>query len=79
MTETSGHVSSTNQVSQQIHIDLTQNPVFVYYLQPSDHASTELVNIPFDGNGFGDWKCSVMIGLIAKNKLCFVDVTLSQP
>ena len=61
MTETSGHVSSDNQVSQQIHIDLTQNPASVYYLHPSDHASTKLVNTPFDGNGFGDWKRSVII------------------
>ena len=79
MTETSIHNSSHNQSSQQTHVDLTQNPTSVYYLQPSDHASTKRVNIPFDGNGLGDSKRSVMIGLIAKNKLCVVDGTLRKP
>lgn len=39
----------------------------------------KLVSTPFDCTGFGDWKRSVMIGLIAKNKLCFVDGSLPQP
>lgn len=51
----------------------------VYYLHPSDHASTKLVKTPFDGNEFANWKRSIMIGLIAKNMLCFVDGTLPKP
>lgn len=58
--------------------DSTQNPVSVYYFHPSDHANLKLVNTVFDGVGFGDWKRSMMIGLIAKNKLCFVDGTLTK-
>lgn len=77
MADTIIRTSSDNQTPQN-HLDLTQDPSSVYYLHPSDHVSTKLVNTPFEGNAFGDWKRSVMIGLIAKNKLCFVDDTLPQ-
>lgn len=78
MGETIIHTSFDNQ-TRQTNVDLTQDPSSIYYLHPSDHASTKLVTAPFDGNAFGDWKRSIMIGLIAKNKLCFVDGTLPQP
>ncbi|XP_057526521.1 uncharacterized protein LOC130805753 [Amaranthus tricolor] len=55
------------------HTDSTQTPAFVYCIHPSDHANLKLVNNVFDGVGFGDWKLSMMIGLTAKNKMCFVD------
>lgn len=54
MAETTIHVSSNTRTSQQTHVDLTQDPSIVYYLHPSEHASTKLVNNPFDGSGYGD-------------------------
>ncbi|CAO2834773.1 unnamed protein product [Amaranthus hypochondriacus] len=54
-------------------MDPTQNPSSIHFLHPSDHAGIKLVSTPFDGTGYGDWKRSMMIGLIAKNKVCFVD------
>ena len=60
------------------HIDFTQYSTFVYYIHPSDHDNLKLVSIVFDGIGFGDWKQFMMIGLIAKNKLYFVDETLPK-
>lgn len=59
--------------------DSTQNPGSVYYIHPTNHASLKLVSNVFDGTGFGDWKHAMMIGLIAKNKVCFVDGTLTKP
>lgn len=79
MAESHFPITSANCLPQTHHLDLNQDPSSVYYLHPSDHASTKLVTTPFDGNGYGDWKRSVMIGLIAKNKLCFVDGSLPQP
>ena len=61
------------------NLDSTQNSASVYCLHPSDHANLKLVNIPFDGVGYGDWKRSMIIGLITTNKLCFVDVSLTIP
>ena len=60
------------------HTDSTQTPAFVYCIHPSDHANLKLVNNVFDGVGFGDWKLSMMIGLTAKNKMCFVDGILPK-
>ncbi|CAO2815585.1 unnamed protein product [Amaranthus hypochondriacus] len=77
MTEISSENSSHSQsVSNP---DPTQNPASVYYLHPSDHASTKLVSNVFDGSGYGDWKRSVIIGLTSKNKMSFVDNTLPKP
>lgn len=59
--------------------DPTQDPTSLYYLHPSDHASTKLVSNLFDGTGYGDWKRSVIIGLTARNKMIFVDNTLPKP
>lgn len=63
----------------QISADPTQNPSSHYYLHPSDHASAKAVSIPFDGIGYVDWKRSMIIGLTAKNKMCFVDGSLEKP
>ena len=67
MTETSARTNST------------QNPAFVYYINLFDHANLKLVNNVFDGVDFDDWKRSMMIGLTAKNKMCFVDGSLHKP
>ncbi|XP_074336348.1 uncharacterized protein LOC141673497 [Apium graveolens] len=33
----------------------------------------------FNGTGYANWKRSMIIGLTAKNKMCFVDGTLAKP
>lgn len=45
----------------------------------SDASSTQLVSVTFDGNGFNNWKRSRMLILSAKNKIGFVDGTVSIP
>lgn len=39
----------------------------------------KLVSDPFDESGFSNWKRSMTIALSARNKLGFVDGSLSQP
>ncbi|XP_074334135.1 uncharacterized protein LOC141671716 [Apium graveolens] len=60
-------------------IELTQDPSSVYFLHPSDNTGMKLVNTPFDGTSYGNWKRSMVIGLTTKNKMSFVDGTLIKP
>lgn len=39
----------------------------------------ELVRTPSNGASYGDWKRSMVIDLTAKNKMCFIDGSLSKP
>ncbi|KAK9743216.1 hypothetical protein RND81_03G225200 [Saponaria officinalis] len=49
------------------------------HINPSDLTATKLVSHTFDGNGFGAWKRGMLIALSAKNKLGFVDGTITKP
>lgn len=59
-------------------VDPSADPTSPYFLHPSD-ASYVLVNTPFNGSGFNDWKRSVVISLSAKNKLQFVTGSIAKP
>ena len=61
--------------SQSNSID-TSSP---YYLSASDNPGTVLVSNVFNGNGFSSWKRSMIIALSAKNKLAFVDGSITPP
>ncbi|KAI3700839.1 hypothetical protein L2E82_45478 [Cichorium intybus] len=50
-----------------------------YYLGSSDNPGTVLVSSVFNGNGFSSWKRSMTIALAAKNKIAFVDGSISRP
>nr|XP_017250991.1 PREDICTED: uncharacterized protein LOC108221639 [Daucus carota subsp. sativus] len=56
-----------------------QDPSSVYYIHPSDASTTQLVSVKFSGTGFHNWKRSMMLTLSAKNKLGFVNGTISAP
>lgn len=85
MTTAYSHVK-TNETHNETYIDNFQyepvssqqqdNPL---YLQNSDSPGMKLVSEPFDGTGFGNWKCSVTIALSERNKLGFVDGSLPKP
>lgn len=68
---------SSSSITQSF-VDQTQNPSSIYYIHPSDHSTLKLVTTPFNGTGFGDWKRSIIIGLVSKNKLSFVDGSLPK-
>ncbi|XP_074374761.1 uncharacterized protein LOC141715181 [Apium graveolens] len=55
------------------------DPSSVYYIHTSDVSSTQLVSVKFDGNGFNNWKRSMLLVLSAKNKVGFVDGTIAMP
>lgn len=66
-------VSSTIQINQGNDVS---NP---FYLHPSDSPGMVLVNSIFDGKSYGGWRRAVFIALSAKNKLSFIDGSLSEP
>lgn len=63
----------------QSSLEVTQDPSTVYFLSSSDLNTTKLVLIVFFGSSFVDWKRSMIIALSARNKLGFVDGSLSKP
>lgn len=59
--------------------DPSLNPNSAYYLSNNDVNASKLVNFVFDGKCFNDWRRLMMIALSARNKLCFVDGSLTHP
>ncbi|KAL8121793.1 hypothetical protein AgCh_018506 [Apium graveolens] len=66
-------------MAEETVVDLSQNPTSLYYIHPSDNPEMKLVSLKFDGKGYGDWKRYMMINLIAKNKIGFVDGSITKP
>uniref|UniRef100_A0A2N9EVC5 Retrotransposon Copia-like N-terminal domain-containing protein n=1 Tax=Fagus sylvatica TaxID=28930 RepID=A0A2N9EVC5_FAGSY len=54
-------------------------PSSPYYLHASDNSSLMLVNQPLIGDNFHSWFRSMAMGLAVKNKLGFVDGSISAP
>ncbi|KAL8121608.1 hypothetical protein AgCh_018370 [Apium graveolens] len=63
----------------QHHIETGKYPTSVYYVHPSDANTSQLVSVKFNGTGYSNWKRSIMLSLSAKNKLGFIDGSISQP
>ncbi|XP_074374407.1 uncharacterized protein LOC141714809 [Apium graveolens] len=51
----------------------------VFYIHPLDAGVNQLVYVKFNGNGYNNWKRSMMLMLSAKNKLSFVNGTIVVP
>ncbi|XP_060186369.1 uncharacterized protein LOC132615795 [Lycium barbarum] len=49
------------------------------YIHPSDSPGMCLVSSFFNGKGYGGWRRGVLIALSAKNKVGFIDGTITQP
>ncbi|XP_075111267.1 uncharacterized protein LOC142181719 [Nicotiana tabacum] len=49
------------------------------FLHLSDVPGTSLVSVPFSGTGFEGWKRSIIVSLLARNKIAFIDGTLPRP
>ncbi|XP_056693771.1 uncharacterized protein [Spinacia oleracea] len=56
-----------------------QDPASPFYLHPTDNTASQLVSVKFKGEGYGDWRRSMMISMSSKNKLGFVNGTLAKP
>ncbi|XP_062103944.1 uncharacterized protein LOC133815074 [Humulus lupulus] len=73
--------TDTNRFSPLDNIRLSReearNP---YFLAHSDHPGANLVpKILTGGENYSSWKRSMMVSLLAKNKIKFVNGTLPQP
>ena len=50
-----------------------------YYLHPSESPAITLVSLVLDPTNYNSWSRSMLTALSAKNKVEFVDGTISQP
>lgn len=66
-------------VQNTSNLPLNQNPGSIYYTQPSDTNSIQLVSFKFNGEGFTSWKRSMLLTLSAKNKVGFVNGMIKKP
>ena len=71
-------VSHNNTQNGNTSLDPIMNAGSVYYLHPSD-SGQKLINLVFSGTGFVDWKRVMIIALSGKNKLVFIDGSLTSP
>ena len=56
-----------------------QDPSSVYYIHPSDSNVTQIVSAKFNGDGYSNWRRSIMLSLSTKNKIGFVDGSIPKP
>ncbi|XP_074301087.1 uncharacterized protein LOC141632441 [Silene latifolia] len=50
-----------------------------HYIHNTDVPGIKLVNTSFGGTGFGNWRRGMLIALSAKNKIGFIDGSITQP
>ena len=50
-----------------------------YFLRPSDSPGAIIISIKFDGKNYELWESAVRMSLRSKNKLGFIDGTISRP
>lgn len=73
MVEGSGNLWNRNFTSA------SQDSNSPYYIHPSDANTTQLVYVKFNGNGYSNWKRSMLLSLSAKYKKRFFDGTATKP
>ncbi|XP_070026534.1 uncharacterized protein [Nicotiana sylvestris] len=74
-TPTPTHGSSSTTTGNGNTIDSTHP----FFLHASDAPGMILVNTPFDGRGYAGWSRSILISLLAKNELGFIDGSCPMP
>ncbi|KAM1349391.1 hypothetical protein ACFX10_003533 [Malus domestica] len=70
---------ATDEIPKGFAVDVktdVSNPLFIHH---SDHPSMMLVSKPLNGDNYSTWSRAMRISLSAKNKLGFVDGTVTQP
>ena len=66
-------------MTTNLSIAVTSDPNSPYYINPSENTALPIVSEKFSGEGYGEWKRSMVIALATKNKLGFVDGSLPKP
>ncbi|XP_021771486.1 uncharacterized protein LOC110735604 [Chenopodium quinoa] len=51
----------------------------VYYIHPSENPTVSLVSEKFNGDNYADWKKGMILAFSMKNKLVFIDGSLTKP
>ena len=69
------HKDSTNGTT----LNLSDDSSSCYYLHPSDNPGALLVSEIFTGENYIAWSRSMAIALTVKNKIAFIDGSLTQP
>ena len=75
-TETTASSSSAPNQNTIVSIENSRSP---YYLNNGDHPGIKIVPDPLTGDNYQSWRRSMTTALSAKNKLGFVNGTISQP
>lgn len=57
-------------------MDPNQSPLFMHN---SDHPGLQLISLRLDGSNYDDWSAAMKIALDAKNKIGFIDGSLTRP
>lgn len=69
------HISSSATLGNENTIDSTHP----YFIHASDALGMILANTQFDGRGYAGWSRYILISLLAKNKLGFIDGSCPMP
>ncbi|XP_021762911.1 uncharacterized protein LOC110727641 [Chenopodium quinoa] len=60
-------------------VNPTQDLGSVYYIHPSENPAISLVSEKFNGENYQDWKRGMILALLMKNKMSFIDGSLQNP
>ncbi|XP_062014225.1 uncharacterized protein LOC133730695 [Rosa rugosa] len=70
------HVDSSNPHTSEMSKSDLSNP---YYTHHSDHPGLVLISKPLNGDNYAGWKRAMTLALNSKNKLGFVNGTITAP
>ena len=73
---TTGMNHSSSATSSMNHCDDSSNPFFLHH---GDNPGFILVTQPLSGDNYHTWHRSMIMALTAKNKIGFVDGSISKP
>jgi hypothetical protein len=72
-------VETTTPTASTVSTPLCQDPNHHLYLHHSDHPGVVLASQSLNGENYQIWNRAIIMALSAKNKLGFIDGTISQP
>ncbi|KAF5449632.1 hypothetical protein F2P56_030057 [Juglans regia] len=76
MVDSSSHSTTASPAPAVLH---TENISSAYFLHHGDNPSSILVTQPLTGENYHTWSRSMMMALTTKNKVGFVNGTISPP
>ncbi|XP_025651033.1 uncharacterized protein [Arachis hypogaea] len=61
------------------NVNPMQDPSSPYYIHPSENPGNPLISITLNASNYGSWSRAMLLALKGKNKLKFVDGSLTKP